>query len=450
MGPTRTVGAMGDDGPVTPPAPAAPSLPRASWGPDAATAASLVVTTAAIWLVAKMVSTWAWVLLTGEYGDTYYYLTTAEEVSRAGGGVAEAFREYPTPAGLLLMLPYELGATHHDQYRAAILVMTSLADAAFALLLGRRTGPLGVLAWVLLTSSLGQLALLRFDMLPAAVAGAAVLLAMENRRVAASVLVGLGTGLKIWPIVLAPLAHRRGGWRAPLVALAATGAALVVGSLAAGGWTRLLSPLGYQRDRGLQIEAVAATIPMHAWADDPAYRVWFSTFVAYEVVGTSVPTWLAVAQAASVVGALACVTLVGWWFWRGSDPAAIAWLALVLVGTFVVTSRALSPQYLLWLAAPTAVLVALALRGGKQAPPLAPALLTFAAVLVLCGLTLAIYPVHYDGLVNRGELTERALAFLTARNLGLLALVAWSAACAIVVTNQGHSRQQLSEDGVRG
>ena len=44
-------------------------------------------------------------------------------------------------------------------------------------------------------------------------------------------------------------------------------------------------------------------------------------------------------------------------------------------------------------------------------------------VLVLCGLTLAIYPVHYDGLINRGELTERALAFLTARNLGLLALV---------------------------
>ena len=396
----------------------------------------MAVTVAVVWAVAKALAILGWVLMTGEYGDTYYYLLTAEEVARSGGGVAQAFKEYPTPAGLLLMLPYEWGATHHDSYRGAILAMTTLADAAFALLLGRRTGPLGVLGWVLLTGALGQLALLRFDMLPAVVAGAAVLLAMENRRAAASVLVAIGTGLKVWPIVLAPLtlvgpgrSIGRRPWL-PLAALAGTGGALVMFSLASAGWARLLSPLGYQRDRGLQIEAVAATVPMHAWAEDEAYRVWFSPFKAFEVVGPGVEAWLGIAQAATFVGALVCLALLVWWLVRGANPAAIAWIALVLVGTFVVTSRALSPQYLLWLAAPTAVLVGLALRGGPDAPAAAPAVLTFALVLVLCGLTTAVYPVYYGGITGRGDHTDRALALLTARNLGLMVLVAWSAACA--------------------
>lgn len=408
------------------------------WGADPATASAVVVTIAVVWAVAKVLAILGWVLVTGEYGDTFYYLQAAEEASRSGGGIARAFGEYPTPAGLLLLFPYELGATHLDTYRAAILVMTTLADAAFTILLGRRTGPIGVLAWVLLIGALGQLALLRFDMLPAVVAGAAVLLAMENRRVGASVLVAIGTALKVWPIVLAPLMvlgpRRSGGRRrwVPPAALATTGIGLMVVSLVTGGWSRLLSPLGYQRDRGLQIEAVAATVPMHQWSEDVTHRVWYSPFRAYEVVGPGVATWLAIAQAATVIGALACLALLVWWYLRGADPAAIAWIAVVLVGTFMITSRALSPQYLLWVAAPTAVLVGLALRAGPDAPAAAPALLTFAMVLVLSALTTAVYPVHYGGITSReGELTERALALLTARNVGLLVLVAWSAACAV-------------------
>lgn len=432
---------------------------RPRWGADAPAAAALVLTLVVVWGAAKLLSVWAWVVVPAQYGDTYYYFLTAQELARTGGGVAGVLLEYPTPAALLLLLPWELGATDHEAYRQAVVVMTALADAAFALLLGRRLGPVAVLAWVGLTSALGPLVLLRFDLLPAVVAGAAVLLAMEGRRVAASVLVGLGTGLKVWPIVLFPLAlgrrdtHlpdardtsgarsrvRRVSVAAPALGLAATGIALVAVSLAVAGWDRLLSPLAYQRDRGLQIEAVPATLPMQAWADDPAYRVWYSTFKAYELVGPSVAGWIGVAQVAALVGAVACVALLAWWFWRGADPRTIAWLALVLVGTFVVTSRALSPQYLVWLAAPLAVLVGFAFRGGPDDPPLGPSLVTFALGLGLCTLTTAVYPVYYDHLLQRSPLTDRALLFLTLRNIGLLALVAWAAACALtVVRRRGH------------
>ena len=255
---------------------------------------------------------------------------------------------------------------------------------------------------------------------------------MEGRRATASVLVGLGTGLKLWPIVLFPLVLGRRPAR-PALALGLTGLVLVVLSLATGGWDRLLSPLAYQRDRGLQIEAVAATVPMRLRDGSDAYGVWFSRFNAYEVTGPSVGQWLAIAQAGTVVGAVACLALLVWWFRRGARPELIAWLALVLVGTFIVTSRALSPQYLVWLAAPAAVLVAIALRGAPDAPPAGPALLTFTLVLVVCPLTTAIYPVYYDSLLWRSADTDRALTLLTWRNLGLLALVAWSAACALSV-----------------
>lgn len=404
---------------------------RPVWGPDAPTAAALVATVAVVWLAMKLISVWAWVIAPGQYGDTYYYFLSAQEAAR-GGGIASALAEYPTPAGWLLLLPYQWGATGHESYRAAIVGMTSLADAAFAVALGRRLGPVPVLAWVLLTSSLGQLALLRFDMLPAVAAGAAVLMAMGGRRTAAAVLLALGTGLKLWPIVLVPLLLRRRRNRRPLLAFAATGAALVAASLAAGGPERLLSPLRYQNERGLQIEAVAATVPMHVWAGDDAYRVWFSGFHAYEVLGPAVEVWLHVARAASVVGALGCLVLLAWWWHHRTPWASVAWLALACVGAFIVTSRALSPQYLLWLAVPVAVLVGFAWLGGPDAPPLGPSLVTFAAALALCVLTTAVYPVYYAGVVARSPTTGVAVALLSARNIGLVAFVAWCAACAVV------------------
>ncbi|MBK8464171.1 MAG: hypothetical protein IPL36_14495 [Nigerium sp.] len=427
------------------------TAPSPRWGPEPASTATLVVGVATLWVVMKLVTVWAWVIGPGEYGDTYYYFLEAQKASGVGG-VGQVMREYPTPAALLLLMPYALGADDYATYRFAIVAMTSLADAAFVVLLGRCLGPVPVLAWIAITTSLGQLGLLRFDMLPAVVAGSAVLLAMGGRRASASAFLALGAGLKLWPIVLVPLtlrAGRRGRPRClarPLVALASAGAALVALSVAVGGVDRLLSPLDYQRDRGLQIEAVAATVPMLTWAHDEAYQVWYSTFHAFEVTGPSVDSWLRAAQTASWVGLAGCVVLLVLWWRAGTPESAIGWLAITLVGTFVVTSRALSPQYLLWLAAPAVVILGYAWCGASQPgssprrrdrgadeagfPPLVAALVTVVGILVLSALTTAVYPVYYGGVTGRGDQTGRALWLLATRNVGLLALVVWSAACA--------------------
>lgn len=410
-----------------------------TWGADASPAVLAVSAVAIGWLALKMVSIWAWVSLPGEYGDTYYYFLTAEATFRDGTGISAAFTEYPTPAGLLLLAPYALGFDDYMSYRSIVIVATSIADGAFAILLGRRAGPVGVLGWIALTTVLGQVALLRFDMLPAVAAGAAVLLAMQGAGRAASVLVALGTGLKLWPVVLAPLGvlAERGRRLRALVWFAATGAVLVAVSLLTGGWQRLLSPLGYQRDRGLQIEAVPATVPMAEWATQEGYRVWYSTFHAFEVTGPTVARWLGIAEAATLVAVAGCAVLL-WVWWRGGcRREALGWVALTCVGAFIVTSRALSPQYLLWLAAPTAALLGLAWSRGGDAEAdehgsgaRGRATVTFLAVLVLCVLTTAIYPVSYGGLIGVGDRTSAAIAVLTVRNLGLVALLAWTAVLA--------------------
>nr|WP_269779493.1 glycosyltransferase 87 family protein [Propioniciclava soli] len=352
----------------------------------------------------------------------------------------------------MLLAPWALGVTDYDGYRAVIVALTSLADAAFAALLGRRTGPVGVLGWVALTTVLGQVALLRLDMLPAVAAGAAVLYAWQGRSAAASVLVGLGTGLKLWPVVLAPLvALAARGRRARAFAwFVGTGVLLAAGSLLAGGWDRLVSPLGYQGERGLQIESVLATWPMRVWASGTDHRVWYSDFRAFEVEGPSVGLWVQVGGVAAALAVLGCALLLARWLRRGSPRGALGPLALTFVGAFVITSPALSPQYLLWLAAPAAAWCAAAWgaepEAGRQTPEPSGArgvdgrvvsLATLVALLVLCLLTTAVYPVFYGGLTSVNDHTSRALALLTARNLGLVGFVAWTAALARAATARG-------------
>ena len=227
----------------------------------------MVAFVVAAWVGMKALSSWWWVFRVGEYSDTYYYFLAARDAAAALASphagswamtLSQAMPEYPTPAAWLLLAPYLLGADDPTSYRGAIMLITTLADAVFAVVLGRALGPIAVLSWVMLTTALGGLPLLRLDMLPAVAAGVALVLVVQRRGGRAGVAIAVGTALKVWPIIVAPLLFAGRARLRAFVSLAVSGIVLVVLSVTAGGWERLLSPLTYQGDRGLQIEAVAA------------------------------------------------------------------------------------------------------------------------------------------------------------------------------------------------
>ena len=190
-------------------------------------------------------------------GDVFYYrrkLTGLFDV-----GLDQTLNEYPTPVVWILLLPYGAGGGTRTGYLVAFLVFMLALDAVFTYALYRSAGrrhDRAVDFWVLFVPLVGALSYLRFDMLPAVLAGGA-LLAARRRPWVTGALTGLGAAIKLWPALLIPsfLAHKPD--RRPAgIAFVVVGFGLAAISLLAGGMTRLFSPLTWQSDRGLQIESI--------------------------------------------------------------------------------------------------------------------------------------------------------------------------------------------------
>ncbi|MCU0301682.1 MAG: glycosyltransferase 87 family protein [Candidatus Nanopelagicales bacterium] len=195
--------------------------------------------------------------------------------------------------------------------------------------------------WALLPLVTGPLLLARFDVVPTALAVAAVLLA-TTRPALAGALAAVGAWLKVWPaLVLAGV--RRADLPSAIVGALLASAA--VGALVA---LTAQDPFGFltgQASRGLQLESVAAW-PFLAGRMLGADVAVVYQYGAHEVVAPGVP---AVASASLVASAL-LLGLVAVQRLRGvleAHPAADVALVAVLVS--VVTSRVFSGQYFVWL-----------------------------------------------------------------------------------------------------
>jgi hypothetical protein len=109
-------------------------------------------------------------------------------------------------------------------------------------------------------------------------------------------------------------------------------------------WSESFSFIGGQRSRGLQIESVGA-LPYQLWNAGPGNVSSAFQFGAIEVVayGTSIVSLLITLVGLALLGTL--------FFWRvtgrlnSANPADIALLAVLIS---IVTSRVLSPQYMVW------------------------------------------------------------------------------------------------------
>jgi Glycosyltransferase family 87 len=377
-----------------------------------------------IWMVTRTVSLLL-VLTKAErtvLGDVRYYRRELRALFDVG--LDQTLNEYPTPAVWILLFPYQASDGSRNGYLVAFLAFMLLLDAAFTYALYRSAGrrhDRAIDFWLFFVFLTGALSYLRFDLLPAVLAGGA-LLAARRRPWVTGALTGLGAAVKLWPALLIPsfLAYRPDR-RSAGIAFVAVGFGLAGISLLAGGWSRLFSPLTWQSGRGLQIESIWASPLMVARAIRPAvWTVTYSRYRAHEIFGPGVEFWVLVSNLATLVG-LAVLAVLFVRAFRAADltPVAVGFLILTTVAVMIVTNKTLSPQYLLWLGGPAAALLLLR----DRATPNERAIRRTAYALVLLALLTHLdYPLLYPGLRGgRGDLMLVIATVVTvARNLGLL------------------------------
>jgi hypothetical protein len=372
------------------------------------------------------------------FGDVRFYGAKVERMFQGELPYRDVATEYPPGSVPFTILPGLVVGTGAG-YRLAFAVEMLLVDAAglwaatrLARVVdaGRRRIPL---AYVLAMVAVGPLLVLRFDLVPAVCVLVAAVMAAEGRFGWAAAALGYGTAAKIFPGVLAPLLVLGMvpalGWRRSLLRtvppfLAGFGLTVVPALVLSARGTA--DSVLYHVQRGVQIESLWANLIGIAHLFGlPAQTVY--GFGAYDLSSSVSGVFKALSGVATAAGLAAAAWLV----WRrarargGLGPAD--WAGAFTLGTFafVLTSRVLSPQYLVWLCAPM-VGLALVLAGRR-------ALWTLVAAAVV---SQVIFPFRYTQL---RRLYPFDIGLLTLRNL-LLVL-----AYALVV--QAFNRMPAAREG---
>ena len=357
-------------------------------------------------------------------GDVLLYAARVERMFQGEVPYRDVAIEYPPGSVPFTVLPGILGGTGAG-YRVSF-ALTMLAVDALGLYLavrlrrtvdpGRWRIPVAYLVGVFLV---GPLLLVRFDIVPAVCVLAAAVFAVERRAQASAAALGFGAAAKLFPAVLLPL--------------------LVVGLAPLTGWGRALrrtvpgflvafclpvlpalllsfdgtisSVVLYHARRGVQVESLWANgiALAHVLAGLPAQAVY--EFGALHLASSLSPLAKALSSPATLAAATAAALLV-WRRTRLDGPLdGRDWLLAFTLGVlaFMLPSKVLSPQYLLWLMPLAAALV-----------PWEATWPAFWAALAAGPLTQLVFPFHYDRLLL---LQPQGVWLLTARN-ALLVLVA--------------------------
>ena len=356
--------------------------------------------------------------------DMFHYHRSISALDSLGLG--KILNEYPTPVVWILWLPYWATDAAPNSYLTVFVIFMIALDAGFTWALWRAAGRKRDSAldfWLFFVFLIGPLCYMRLDLLPAVLAGGA-LLAARRRPWITGALIGLGAAVKLWPALLFPsfLAYRPDR-RAVTSGFLVVGVGLAVLSLLFGGWVRLVSPLTWQSHRGLQIESIWATPLMMAREVRPA--VWivdYSKFQAWEIIGPGVSTLLRLSNLATVAGLIVILALYARAY-RNPEPTpvAIGLVVLATVAILMISNKTLSPQYLLWLGGPMAAL--LILHNTATERERSTLRRVTIQLLLLAALTQLIYPLLYDGLLGREGRAMVIVSTLvvTLRNFALVA-----------------------------
>jgi Glycosyltransferase family 87 len=326
--------------------------------------------------------------------DLAIYREAGESVLRGEVPYRDFFIEYPPGSLPAFVLPALFSASRDGYIDAFASEMAVLLAITLMLTALAARGLRGPHAWVLPSVTFAAAALLlypvavtRYDAVVALTLGLAALGATLGGRflVLGYASLGFGAAAKVVPaLATVPLALARRGAASGYAVFLAVLAVFFAPFVVLGG-RGLWEGFAYQAERGLQVESLAASvlIPLHS-VDGVAFE-----YGAFEVRG-------GVGLATSLLPLLALVLMLitGLAMFREYrrfgrlGKATFPRYCAALILAFMLGSKVLSPQYMIWLLP----LVPLSAGGAAGAA-------VCAVFLVACLLTTQVFPTHYDDLL---------------------------------------------------
>ena len=359
----------------------------------------------------------------GTGSDPELYLRYAQQW--LGGRAYAAFQpEYPPGAFPVFLLPLLAGgAANYPRMFATEMACFDLATCVLVLKCAEwraSSWPTPVRAsmlYTLMTAALYPILYSRFDLVPALLVLAAICGLHRRRFSTSALLLGAGGAVKLWPLALVPIwlgwAALHGGKKRFVgvgvwIAAGALLATLPVLPLAR---LEALSFLRFHAARGIQIESTWATLALVLGQFGLANMRPEFNFGAFHVAGRVPSVFAAISAPLSLVLALVPQALAiarGFRSERGGGPSerAFGYAALGGIIGFMIASKVLSPQYMVWIAP----MLALAAEG--------PADVVF--VLATGVLTTAVYPHLSPALELQAPGHILALLAVGSRNLLLI------------------------------
>ena len=320
-----------------------------------------------------------------EYQDVYVYEGWSNFIVENNALPQEETWQYPPAAAFLMLIPRIGGGSYPIKFVVLMLALDLIGLGLVTVLQKRGGSDWGVWIWLLGMPMLFALPALRFDLVPT-VLMIGSLVAFHRRPLWFGALAGLGAAIKVWPIFALFGEWDRGrAWRAAAAAAVTIVIIFVVSQIAFGDQTGFLT---HQGDRGLQVEAVGAS----PW--ELRELVTGTTVPIAQRYGTNeIDSDLAsaVAHGLDVVALLVLVAAAVWWWMRDrriargredlADPDLARDFVFTLVLLFIVISRVLSPQYLIWTVGMAAIVLS-----STRTRILRPTLIVVGAIVLTAGL----------------------------------------------------------------
>lgn len=273
------------------------------------------------------------------FNDLAIYARWVQEALSHGRFPHDEMWQYPPLAAPVMVLAAVLPGDAAG-YVLLLLGVDASIMAMVAAQARHRGATSGRRLWALAPLVVGPLLLARFDVVPTALAVAAV--ALAARPGASGAVAAVGAWVKVWPILVVAGLRRHD---LPRAALGVVAASVVIAGVLVATTTDPLSFVGGQRDRGLQIESIAALPFLVARAVGLDVEVVYR-YGAHEVQAPGAET----VAAALPVLTLALLAVVGLLRLTGRlERLGAADVALATVLFSVATSRVFSGQYLIWL-----------------------------------------------------------------------------------------------------